>query len=419
MINLSDFIDTINIDEALKPWEEIKPGQKKPKKSRGSWAIDEPVDDEAVEPLDKEKMTKNMKKLLMKFQTWEPFFIQGKAGWGKTSIIKKMAKRFKLRVITVYLDKARPEDLDGIPAPVENKQGKIVQEKLPPPWAAYMMEHEDEDFLLFFDEMNQAQPDVQAALMPIVLETTICGIKFDNFFVGAAGNLQEENEGMISELAAPLKSRFKPIIVWETGTTATWKETFDEYMHKEWDEKLGKDFVDLFEANATLFENPRELDHKVFRLLWRLKKRGDYDYFDAEDYKDRLDDVVKEDLGKFDKKKVEELADAMYEWIHDEKKEDTGRSGRKAKAVDISMVDPKYIEYIKQGMERGYLVDKVDGKRVKFGISRENIFKVFDDPRVNAEMMQTVIDKFEADGIKFKYEKDEDFKKVPGIVDPE
>ena len=74
--------------------------------------------------------------------------------------------------------------------------------------------------------MNQAQPDVMNALMPIVLEHEIAGRKYgptdkngkvteSNFFVGAAGNFEDENDA-VNELSGPLKSRFKPIIVWKT-----------------------------------------------------------------------------------------------------------------------------------------------------------------------------------------------------------
>ena len=71
----------------------------------GKFAIDEPTDNDAFEPLSKDQLNKNMKRLLLKFKADEPFFIMGEAGWGKTSIIKSMAKRFGRTIITVYLDK--------------------------------------------------------------------------------------------------------------------------------------------------------------------------------------------------------------------------------------------------------------------------------------------------------------------------
>lgn len=250
------------------------PEQNGSKHERVKWALNEPTDNDTIEDndidLNDPDNTKSVKKLIDKFDAEEDFFIEGRAGWGKTSIIKKLAKKYGRDVITVYLDKAEATDLGGIPVPVQgnkthakvkNALGKeeerefAVQIKAMPSWAKLMLDNPDRKFLLFFDEMNQAAPDVMNALMPIVLEHEICEVKFDNFFVGSAGNLEEENEGGINQLSGPLKSRFKPIITWETNTPAAWKQTF-KHLHKEWDDKLGKDFVDAFEqaSNENTFE---------------------------------------------------------------------------------------------------------------------------------------------------------------------
>ena len=113
-----------------------------------------------------------------------PFFIQGEAGWGKTSIITGLAKSLGKTVITVYLDKAEATDLGGIPVPAKSKRGADYVKHLLPEWAKLIYDNPKTNFLLFFDEMNQAAPDVMNALMPIVLKTEICGIKFKQSFVG-------------------------------------------------------------------------------------------------------------------------------------------------------------------------------------------------------------------------------------------
>ena len=237
-----------------------------------AWAIEPPYDDGAVEDIPDEDYNDNLLDLQAKFDADEPFFIQGRAGWGKTSIIEDMAKRAGRHVITVYLDKAQATDLGGIPVPIEeNGVAKIVNAM--PDWAAYMLAHKNDKFLLFFDEMNQAQPDVMNALMPIVLKNVICNIQFDNFMVGAAGNFEEENENGISELSGPLKSRFKPIIIWNSGTEDDWRSTF-KYLHKKWDKKFGKKVVDEFEKRAMLFDNPRELEHKVFKAIDNIREKA-------------------------------------------------------------------------------------------------------------------------------------------------
>jgi len=378
----------------------------------GKWGVNEPKDDDAAEEIDKKNLSKNMKRLLMKFKTEEDFFIIGEAGWGKTSIIKNLASKFKRDVVTVYLDKAVASDLGGIPIPVQGKKG-AVQEMAMPAWAKIMEDNPNKKFLLFFDEMNQAAPDVMNALMPIVLEHEICGRKFDNFFVGAAGNFESEN-GAVNELSGPLRSRFKPLIVWETGGDS-WKDAF-KYLHKNWDEKLSKELIDKFEDNAEVFENPREVEQKIFKFIYKMKEDGDTDYFDAEDYLDRLEGLIKEDLTRTQENNVKKLADDIYSFMNskndDKKEESSGRSGRKSK--DINMVDENIKTAIKQGMKFGYI--EQDG--VKYGISEENIRAIVDSDDCNAEMLERIINKFEADGITFKFKKNEEWKKK-GYSDPE
>ena len=385
----------------------------------GKFAIDEPTDNDAIEPLSKDRLNKNMKRLLMKFKADEPFFIMGEAGWGKTSIIKSMAKRFGRTVITVYLDKCEATDLGGIPVPREDKRGNAYVDSAMPAWAQYMLEHDDQQFLLFFDEMNQADGAVMNALMPIVLETEVCGVKFDNFIVGAAGNFDHENDA-VNELSGPLKSRFKPIIVWETGGDAEWKQAFD-FMHKEWDGKLGEDgpaYIDLLQENRDLFQNPREVEHKILKWCSKMIDTDDKDLFDVEDYLDRLEGLTKEDLNRTQEDKLKKLAEATYNLVNG-----LPLSPERKRSKGKEMMDETLKNNIKKAMRNGFMTNGPDSPdKRKYGISRENAPLVFCDPEMtenacNREMFDRYINKLEADGIKFKYETDAEWKKA-GLVDP-
>ena len=385
----------------------------------GKFAIDEPTDNDVVEPLSKDQLNKNMKRLLMKFKADEPFFIMGEAGWGKTSIIKSMAKRFGRTVITVYLDKCEATDLGGIPVPREDKRGNAYVDSAMPAWAQYMLEHDDKQFLLFFDEMNQADGAVMNALMPIVLETEVCGVKFDNFIVGAAGNFDHENDA-VNELSGPLKSRFKPIIVWETGGDAEWKQAFD-FMHKEWDSKLGEDgpeYINLLYENRDLFQNPREVEHKILKWCSKMIDTDDKDLFDVEDYLDRLSGLAKEDLNRTQEDKLKKLAEATYNLVN-------GRSlsPERKRSKGKEMMDETLKNTIKKAMRNGFMTNGPDSSdKRKYGISKENAPLVFCDPEMtenacNREMFDRYINKLEADGIKFKYETDDEWRDA-GLVDP-
>ena len=385
----------------------------------GKFAIDEPTDNDVVEPLSKDQLNKNMKRLLMKFKADEPFFIMGEAGWGKTSIIKSMAKRFGRTVITVYLDKCEATDLGGIPVPREDKRGNAYVDSAMPAWAQYMLEHDDKQFLLFFDEMNQADGAVMNALMPIVLETEVCGVKFDNFIVGAAGNFDHENDA-VNELSGPLKSRFKPIIVWETGGDAEWKQAFD-FMHKEWDGKLGEDgpaYIDLLQENRDLFQNPREVEHKILKWCSKMVDTDDKDLFDVEDYLDRLEGLAKEDLNKPQEDKLKKLAEATYNLVNG-----LPLSPERKRSKGKEMMDETLKNTIKKAMRNGFMTNGPDSSdKRKYGISKENAPLVFCDPEMtenacNREMFDRYINKLEADGLKFKYETDDEWRDA-GLVDP-
>ena len=385
----------------------------------GKFAIDEPTDNDVVEPLSKDQLNKNMKRLLMKFKADEPFFIMGEAGWGKTSIIKSMAKRFGRTVITVYLDKCEATDLGGIPVPREDKRGNAYVDSAMPAWAQYMLEHDDQQFLLFFDEMNQADGAVMNALMPIVLETEVCGVKFDNFIVGAAGNFDHENDA-VNELSGPLKSRFKPIIVWETGGDAEWKQAFD-FMHKEWDSKLGEDgpeYINLLYENRDLFQNPREVEHKILKWCSKMVDTDDKDLFDVEDYLDRLSGLAKEDLNRTQEDKLKKLAEATYNLVNG-----LSLSPERKRSKGKEMMDETLKNTIKKAMRNGFMTNGPDSSdKRKYGISKENAPLVFCDPEMtenacNREMFDRYINKLEADGLKFKYETDDEWKDA-GLVDP-
>lgn len=381
--------------------------------THGLWAIDEPYDDGAVEPLQKDQLNKNMKRLLMKFKSKEPFFIIGEAGWGKTSIIKDLARRHKRAVVTVYLDKAVASDLGGVPVPVKGKKGNAQLEQAMPQWASYMLEHADQQFLLFFDEMNQAAPDVMNALMPIVLENEICGIRFKNFMVGAAGNFEHEN-GAVSELSGPLKSRFKPIIIWETGGEGEWKQAFS-YMHKKWDDKLSKSLINKFEENAALFENPREVEHKILKFAYELKQDEDFDMFDAEDYLDRLEGLVKDDLTRSQKDDLVKLAEAIDNYLHGREEEGNGRKRRGGTAP----IDETTKKMITKAIKNGYVAFDLGNKRVKCGVSEDNVYDMFCDPEIfepeqwgeiHKESLEMLIDKLKEDGVDFKYKTKDEWK---------
>lgn len=339
-------------------------------------ALEPKTDNSVAKGIPQRELSKNEKKIKMRMLAKKPFFVLGHAGWGKSQIIKGLAKRMGYEINLVFLDKAVKEDLGGIPVPV--KSGDISkQEMVMPGWAAKMYENPDTKYLLFFDEMNQADPQVMNALMPIVQDHEICGIEFKNFIVGAAGNYESENNA-VNELSGPLKSRFKPLIVWDDNTPEAWKAAF-AHLHEKLDEKFGKDIINKFQADCKLFDNPREIEQKVFEYMWDIWESGDYDDFTVDDYKDYLvgedeefEGLFKKDIARSDRdKEGRMLAQAMYDWIHRKEQKEAQKSSRGGGRRTTEMLDSDLVESMKRLIKNGYAIDDED-KSKKYGVCEEN-----------------------------------------------
>lgn len=422
MISLRDYVKSIDEARAKSAdLDKINGKDASRNGTGGKTGFNEPTDNDASsEFLPKDQWDNNMKRLNLKFKAEDDFFIIGKAGWGKTSIIKSFAKKYGYEVITQYLDKCEATDLGGIPIAGEDKKtGKARRVTLMPEWAQYMKDHPEQNFLLFFDEMNQAAPDVMNALMPIVLEHEICNEKFDNFFVGAAGNFEDENEA-VSELNGPLKSRFKPLIEWESNTTKTWESAIN-YMHREWDDIVSKELIDEIAKVVNVFENPREVEQKfIKRYVARFIEKG-LEFDDVEEVADHLHRLIADydELSRTQKTAIDKLAELTYETVKNGGKPASkgGASGRSGKGRD--MIDDNIKNILKKMMQNGYITVTEDGKAVTYGISKENISVDFfdDETGMNSEMLRRLIDKFEQDGVKWKFQKNSEWQ-AKGYKDP-
>lgn len=252
------------------------------------FTVDAPMEGDSKRFDDKKVWSENLATVYDAIGGRVNFFIQGEAGWAKTAIITQMAKKFGYHVITVYLDKALPEDLGGMPIVKtyktrNNRTWEIVVPVMPW-WGQYMLEHPDKKFLLFFDELNQASNDVMKALMPIChpTERRICDVRFKNYFVGAAGNMSYEND--LESIPRPLMSRLggRPR-AWICGTdkdpkaaAEAWDDAFD-YLHEKWDTKIGKNIVDAFNKYRTMFASPRDIDLNLFEKFYALKNNSKID----------------------------------------------------------------------------------------------------------------------------------------------
>ena len=378
--------------------------------SMGVYEFEPPTDDDLLEDIDPENISDNETEIAMALASEKPFFVQGEAGWGKTSVIKKMAHKFGYTVCIVYLDKCDITDLGGMPVNAVDKEGRGYTRYNMPAWAHVIATNKNTKFLLFFDEMNQAQPDVMNALMPIIKEGVVCGHKLKNTIRCGAGNLEEENRGGVHKMSAPLLSRFGGIIRWQSGD---WASAF-RHLRKKYSAYDGaEELFDAVQPKCDLFKNPRDIDDFIIDTVFNLKKNiSKAKFIKPKFYLNRLQRIAKDNLSQSGEDDLSELAESCYDFVQG----NLAGSSDDDRGKNILMIPDHVVEAIKQGIELGYMPGDAQGE--EFGISQENVRKLPINKEIgNKESLEKLIDMLEADGIKYKYKTDKEFKNA-GYLDP-
>ena len=399
--------------------------------SHGMFSVDAPLEYSKKLFTDKKVWNDNLEDLFDAIKGKSDFFVQGEAGWAKTALVTQMANTCGYTVITVYLDKAVPEDLDGLPAVREdkNRQSGIVQVRALPVWAQYMLDRPNEKFLLFFDEMNQATSDVMHSLMPIVLKHVIGGIEFDNYFCGGAGNMSYEDNTLESIPKALMSRMGGAPITWITGTPEAWKEAF-EYLHGEWDNQISKEVVSAFERHATIFASPRDIEKNIFKNVATIKNSFDED--DEFNERDRvsvgsLERRIKRQTNTIEGRQynigegneytdtiasqVRELAEKCYDFING------SSSGRKFNEEPEPQADENAPTFDKDEIKSiidlivfGEMSVSEDDPDTMAPITHETIFDFF--PSMNKELLNFIDKQMAKEGKEWMYPHNEDAVKT-------
>lgn len=130
--------------------------------------------------------------------TRRPIYLWGPPGIGKSSLIRQVAKDIGKPVIDVRATLLDPVDLRGLPTVSEGKTTWCPPDFLPT----------EGQGILFLDEMAQALPAVQTALLQLTLDRRLGEYQLpDNWAVIAASNRAEDRAGT-HRLISPLLNRF-------------------------------------------------------------------------------------------------------------------------------------------------------------------------------------------------------------------
>jgi hypothetical protein len=141
------------------------------------------------------------KALAVCVQARVPVILWGPPGQGKTSVIKEIAKESKRHIEILLASIREPQDFAGLPS-INNGKATLV----PPDWAQRLSD--DQNGILFTDEVNTAPPSVQAALLRVCLDKVAgdCHLGDKTSVIAAANPPEQAADGW--DLAAPLANRF-------------------------------------------------------------------------------------------------------------------------------------------------------------------------------------------------------------------
>ena len=157
-----------------------------------------------MRPAEVVRTIKNMMKIN------RPLYLWGPPGLGKSAVVKQAAQEMDCSLIDVRAVLLDPVDLRGVPhiktitATINGQERTYDQTQ----WCAPDFLPVKGKGILFLDELAQAMPAVQAALLQLTLDRCIANYSMpDEWYIVAASNRTQDKAGT-HKLISPLKNRF-------------------------------------------------------------------------------------------------------------------------------------------------------------------------------------------------------------------
>lgn len=174
------------------------------------------------------------KKLLKDAGNKKNIFVYGASGIGKSGITDEYGEENGLEVIPFSLATEMPEAMGGIPHAKQAEKAveyftRLLDERLAP-----LFKTKGKGFVLFFDEMNQALPEVLNACYSIChpdpTKRHWCGHSLEYAQIVGAGNLSTGEDGTVylNDIPTPLHNRFN---IFEMKSN---KKDTKDYLKKKW-----------------------------------------------------------------------------------------------------------------------------------------------------------------------------------------
>ena len=140
-------------------------------------------------------------------------FLQSSPGIGKSSIMRKVANTYNLKIIDHRLSTSAPEDMSGLPSFDEQGMARFSPFAELFPLQNSNIPQGKEGWMLFLDEFNSASRPVQAASYKLILDRMVGQHSLhERCIITAAGNLTTDR-AITNALSTAMQSRVVHLIM--------------------------------------------------------------------------------------------------------------------------------------------------------------------------------------------------------------
>jgi hypothetical protein len=140
----------------------------------------------------------------------ESVLLVGTPGVGKTATVEQVAQKLNYELLTTHPVVDDPTDYKGMPAVVKEKEGPSAQ--FLPFGDLWRMIRAEKPMIVFMDDLGQAPPAVQAAIMQLVLARKINGHNVSDHVRFIAATNRRQDQAAVTGLITPLLDRFTTVL---------------------------------------------------------------------------------------------------------------------------------------------------------------------------------------------------------------
>jgi MoxR-like ATPase len=213
-----------------------------------------------------------------------PVLLTGYSGFGKSQIAKQTALNIpsffvpKKNFLDIRAGHMNVEDFKGLPTIDRSNPDYIRTTETLPDWIAEVLMRPNENFVLFFDEINHASEAVLNNLYGVVLERKLGRWTFNNVRIIAAGNTSNENES-ISMLSKPFLNRFEIISIDKAvqNNPDAWEQYIREGVSTKPEFKdFPMEILDALFAPTETIGNARDIEKLIFDWNKDIKEKQQF-----------------------------------------------------------------------------------------------------------------------------------------------